>query len=317
MRIDWIEDIIAIIECRTLHEAAQRRFLTPSAFSRRIQVIEESIGATLLDRSSKPAVPHPTLLFHEERIRELAEHTDALKRDLRRHARQPSSPVIIATPPSLATSVVPGLIMRCSARMPVSFRVRPVNPKKCLAMLITKQAQIMLTHRTQHEAVLSEPYLEQLAIGDEQLLPVLASARAGEVAVMGAAGTLQLITYPQETSLDALFSREILPAMNAMAAGTAVVETDHIPVAMAFALEGVGVAWVPESLARPEIDLGRLAICEGLPAPSLTVVASRLSGPRPRVQDEVWGLLAEMADKSSPAPAGADSAGAAERDGKA
>lgn len=317
MRIDWIEDIIAILDCKTLHEAAERRFLTPSAFSRRVQVIEERIGITLLDRSCKPAVPHPTLRVHEERIRELAGDTNALVRDLRRHGRQQGFPVIIATPPSLATSIAPGLIRQFTAKMQVSFRVWPVNPKKCLTMLITKQAEITLTYRTQFEEASKELYLEELVIGHERLIPVFAPSSAGEVAEMGEAGVLRLIGYPPRTSLDTLFHREILPAVNAMTAVQIVVETDHVPVAMAFALAGVGVAWVPESLAVPEIAVGRLVTYEGLPQPRLVIVASRLIGTRRRMQSEVWNLLEEIAEEAGRMPGGAGLAALAEGAGEA
>ena len=54
MRLEWLDDILAIASTGSFSGAAERRHLTQSAFSRRIQQIEQHIGVELFDRSQKP-----------------------------------------------------------------------------------------------------------------------------------------------------------------------------------------------------------------------------------------------------------------------
>ena len=46
MRIEWLQDILAVARTGSFAQAAQQRNLTPSAFSRRIQGIEDHLGVS-------------------------------------------------------------------------------------------------------------------------------------------------------------------------------------------------------------------------------------------------------------------------------
>jgi DNA-binding transcriptional LysR family regulator len=58
--IDNLKALAAVIDSKSLTEAASRLFLTQSAISRRIQQLEEALGGTLLDRTQRP--PRSTAL---------------------------------------------------------------------------------------------------------------------------------------------------------------------------------------------------------------------------------------------------------------
>ena len=60
MRLEWLKDVLTVAETGSFTEAAQRRHLTQSAFSRRIQMIEDYVGVELFDRSRKPVQLRPT-----------------------------------------------------------------------------------------------------------------------------------------------------------------------------------------------------------------------------------------------------------------
>lgn len=57
MLFEDLRALAAVIECTSLTKAAERLCLTQSAVSRRIQHLEESLGATLFDRTYRPPVP--------------------------------------------------------------------------------------------------------------------------------------------------------------------------------------------------------------------------------------------------------------------
>jgi LysR family transcriptional regulator, hypochlorite-specific transcription factor HypT len=54
MELKWLDDYIALIDSGSFSAAAARRHVSQPAFSRRIQMLEEWLGVTLIDRTRKP-----------------------------------------------------------------------------------------------------------------------------------------------------------------------------------------------------------------------------------------------------------------------
>ena len=47
----WLEDFVALATTRSFSQAAQKRFVTQPAFSRRIRSLENMLGLTLVNRA--------------------------------------------------------------------------------------------------------------------------------------------------------------------------------------------------------------------------------------------------------------------------
>ena len=54
MELTWIDDFLALCQTRNFTRAAETRNTTQSAYSRRIQRLEEWLGASLFFRESRP-----------------------------------------------------------------------------------------------------------------------------------------------------------------------------------------------------------------------------------------------------------------------
>ncbi len=50
----WLEDFLALADTRNFSTAAALRNITQPAFSRRIRMLEQSVGAELIDRTQTP-----------------------------------------------------------------------------------------------------------------------------------------------------------------------------------------------------------------------------------------------------------------------
>ena len=50
----WLEDLVALAATRSFSQAAERRFVTQPAFSRRIRSLENCLGLTLVNRAKTP-----------------------------------------------------------------------------------------------------------------------------------------------------------------------------------------------------------------------------------------------------------------------
>ena len=140
MKLEWIDDLIAVAEASTLTEAAARRHVTQPAFTRRVRAIEEHLGVALLDRTRRPVRPTRAVLDRVEEFRALAIQMRRVSDELAA-ATHGQNHVALTCQHSLAMSVVPRVVARIRATVPaVALRLRTGNHDLCYSMLITGRA---------------------------------------------------------------------------------------------------------------------------------------------------------------------------------
>jgi len=290
MRLEWLEDILAVVETGSFSAAAERRFVTQPAFSRRIRVIEEHIGAELFDRDRKPVVLKPLAHTHQEEFRRLVADMKDLLSELRRQGRKAHNRVVIACQHALSATLAPALVGTLFQALDTSVRLRSANRDECLALLMTKQADILLHYQTDAEAM-EDPgqFVERVTVGEERLLPVVAAARRREVEKGLVFGELPIIAYPGDTFLGRVFKDELLGLIPGEVYLYQRVETGLTIAALEFALNGIGVAWLPGNLAQEGLRSGRLTPLDDLlPATGLSISAMRLADQADSGADRIW-----------------------------
>ena len=67
MELKWLEDLLVLLEERSISRAAARRHVTQPAYSRRIRQLEAWLGVELVDRSTKPIKIRDAALALEDR----------------------------------------------------------------------------------------------------------------------------------------------------------------------------------------------------------------------------------------------------------
>jgi len=290
MRLEWLEDIVAVIETGSFNAAAQRRFVTQPAFSRRIQAIEEYVGTELFDRHRKPVRLKPTVARHQEDIRHLVTQMKDLLYELRREGREAHNRIMIASQHSLTATRVPAIIELLSQRLDVRVRLRSANREECLALLMTKQVDLLINYQSAAEAAADAgDFLERACLGVEDLIPVYPSARLGPLEDSYRRGDLPVIAYPSDVFLGRIFNGEILLQIPRGEFMLRRVETALTLAALQFAIKGIGVAWVPESLARDAISRGLLCDLRGmLPSATLIIAALRRAGAHTSTENLLW-----------------------------
>jgi len=305
MRLQWIEDILAVAETGSLAAAAERRRLSQSAFSRRIQKVEDFVGVELLDRSRKPIQLKPTTAEQREQLVRLAGDLRQLVADLRRGERTAKNRLVIASQHALTTAFTPGLIRRLEAKgLEIHIRLRSANLDDCIALLLARHAEIALVYRLAGGAnPIDADYIEATTIGRDRLVPVFGTA-AGAAGLAGP--SLRYIAYPKEVYLGRLLESHVLPRVQPRWSPVPRVETALTPAALELAVNGIGVAWVPLSLAEARIADGTvLDLAARLPSLDLDIVALRLVGAAAPAESAVWREL------PGPAPPAAERAAAA------
>jgi LysR family transcriptional regulator, hypochlorite-specific transcription factor HypT len=291
MRLEWLEDVLAVAETGSFQEAADRRRLTQSAFSRRIQHIEEQIGVELFDRARKPVQLLPTTVDQRDQIARLANDLRQLVADLRRGERIASNRIAIASQHALTTSLTPGIVKAIHARHKAThIRLRSANLDECFSLLLSRQVDIAIVYRLPGEDhPISQSFVETVAIGTDRLVPVFAAAATADLNAQFAAGELPYISFPPDVFLGRALDRDILTQVHHQTRPVAKAETALTLAALELAAVGVGVAWVPVSLAQQRIADGSLVdLSTTLPSCQLEVTAVRLFGNPWPFADSVW-----------------------------
>lgn len=292
MRLEWLEDLLAVIETGSFSVAAHRRILTQSAFSRRMQMLEVYLGAEIFDRSRKPIRANEATLAQTERIRTLVHDLRMLAHDLKQHERSLHRRIGIACQHSIMTTAGPRLVKDLLARQDLTVRLHSANFDECLGLLLTNQTELVLVHLVSTIPLPARPdFFEILPLKQDHFVPVASAA----VAQLIGTGSVPHIAYPGDIFLGRLFDREISARVDPAITLMAQVETALTLAALQMAEEGLGVVWAPLSLCRTEIAQGRLVnLSDRLPQCPMELMAIRLSGPKTAFEDEVWSILPEI-----------------------
>ncbi len=277
MNLEWIDDLLAVIDSGSLSNAAQRRFITQPAFSRRIRAIEKNMGITLIDRARKPVQAEPSLIAMETRLREASQLLHELKKDMS-NASNDGGELILAGQHALTTTLAPQLVKSVGADGDRRIRLRSANRDECLSLLFTRQVDIALLYQLTHEpASTKEPFVDSHQLGHDLLIPIVA---ANDITVFEKEiqnTSLRIVAYPRDVFLGDVLYKKILPHIDEAIEVRPVSETALTSAAIQLALAGNGVAWVPLSLAQAAIDRGEIIrLDEKLPIEHMSVVALKL-----------------------------------------
>jgi LysR family transcriptional regulator, hypochlorite-specific transcription factor HypT len=291
MRLDWLQDIQSVAETGSFSEAAQRRNVTQSAFSRRIRQIEDFLGIELFDRGKKPIQLRATTRENLDQIVSLIAATHQLASDLRRGDRVAGQRIAIASQHALLTSMTPQLVRQVHAQArDMQFRLVPANLDECLAMLVSRRVDFAITYAVAgEESPLSEEFVESMPVGSDRLIPVVASDQRHCVPDWLAAGVLPSVTYPDEVFFGAVMRRNVLPLLDDRLRLNVHAVSELTLAVLELCSQGLGVAWVPLSTARTRLGAGEIASVEHvLPSVSLRVHTSRLVGRHELAEAKFW-----------------------------
>ncbi len=293
MRLEWIEDILAVAEHGSFQAACEKRNVSQPAFSRRIRQIEKALGVTLFDRSARPARLAAHVTDHLERMRDLSAGLRDLALALRDTGGTRRRRIVIASQHAIAATLTPEIVARY-ADLDVHTRLRSANRDDCLAQLMTRRADIALIHDVAGaERLPGADFMDIVQIGTETLIPVYSGEHLDMLNAAYTQGELPVIAYPSDVFLGQVQRRIIFPRLTRVGRIRPRLETALTLAALEFARSGSGVAWIPEHLARADLRVGRLvSLGSTLPQVSMNLIAARLNSGTPRIVQDVWDRIA-------------------------
>jgi DNA-binding transcriptional LysR family regulator len=265
MEAKWLEDFIALADTGSFSRAAELRHVTQPAFSRRIQALEAWLGTDLVDRTV-----YPTCLtaagetFHAEAIAMLArlDETRAMLRGMR-----PALGEVIdfAAPHTLSLTFFPRWLgrIRSEAGLPgFTARLMALNVHDAAMSLVQGSSDLAMVYYHPRLPVQLDPRrYDMLVLGNEAVLPYARANADGTPQFTLGADPVPTLAYAPNAYLGRITDL-ILSAAQPRPRLEVRYETDMAEGLKAMALEGHGVAFLPESAVLREVEAGRLA-CAG------------------------------------------------------
>lgn len=261
MEFAWLMDFVELAKQGNFSRAAEFRNVTQPAFSRRIKLLEEWTGATLINRGS-----HPVELTEAGR-QFLDQATDIIDRlNKARQSAQEAEESAKATLRFTATQVLSlSFFPKWLRTITSKFRVDGITLlsgglEPCEYDMLQGKAQFLLCHYYEGMIFRLPPAeYTSISIMVDRLMPVVAPDANGRPLYHldhNDGQAIPLLAYEKQTGLGRIFAtvfdvEQIRPKLIPVA-------SSHLALLLSLVLEGRGIAWAPESVVRTELTQGSL-----------------------------------------------------------
>ena len=296
MDIGWIDDLIALEESGSLSKAAVLRNVTQPALSRRIAAIERWFGAQVVKHGSRPLALTPEMRRLMPAIHEMAATLRHLRSDLQA-SQGGDQRVVVAAQHSLLTSLLPALLADRLATQRTMITVRTAYPEDGAAKLLTRQVDVFITYETRRRTLVGQvPDMREHLIDRGRFVPVTSSrdieARLRRALRSGETLTLPVITFPRQSFFGRVLWEDIAKAIPEHLRLRPLIESEMSTSVARFALTSPAVAWLPQVIAQPYLDDGRMRLLDDLcPSEDLFARCFAIEPERRAGVREIWALL--------------------------
>jgi DNA-binding transcriptional LysR family regulator len=242
MELQWIDDFLAICQTRNFTRAAESRCTTQSAYSRRVQKLEEWLGASLFDRESRPVTLTPAgeaFLTRAHRLRE--DIFDARRAVLSASSHFKKSLRIYTTNTLAATFLSPWLIEN---RLE-NYSLIVASIVGCLEAVRRRHADIgLIPHFGENEGLVGVRTEE---IGVDRLVLSTSLAQKRPVTLIRNKLVGPVMVYTPGTAYGAQVAA-MLDRHRIQIQDSPVCESASAEALLAQVKAGLGSAWIPEIL---------------------------------------------------------------------
>lgn len=255
MELVWLEDFNALAQSGNFSRAAELRHVTQPAFSRRIRALETWVGVDLFERTTQGATLTEAGKHMLSSAQEMTRRLYQMRQEAREVAGKQARSLHFAATHSLSFTFFPGWVRAAERTSPIeAIRLHSDNMRVCEQMLLGGEVQFLLCH--QHPDVPPQFPAESFhskVVGSDLLMPL----QGQQVQAIAADTPLSLLGYTAESGLGRIVSARL--RKEAQPPNVHSVFTSHLAaVLLSMALEGKGIAWLPRTLAEPEISSGKL-----------------------------------------------------------
>jgi DNA-binding transcriptional LysR family regulator len=265
MELAWLEDFITLADCGHFSRAAERRNVSQPAFSRRVRMLEDWVGAPLFNRDTHRVELTPAGLEFRPIAEDILRRVVSGRQLVREVAQVTASSLRFVCTNVLSLNFFPNWLQQLeeAASPQASISLVTDNMADCERLMTQGQAQFLLCHF--HPAAptsLDSTYFRSIDVGEDRLTPVSAPAVPGSreplhalpgsaqapvahLAFSSASGMGRIIAATRTRDAPPVWLNSVFTAHLAM-------------VLLTMAKAGRGVAWLPQSLIGRDLETGDL-----------------------------------------------------------
>ncbi|MEC8326525.1 MAG: LysR substrate-binding domain-containing protein [Pseudomonadota bacterium] len=253
----WLQDFLILSETKNFSLAAQLRFVTQPAFSRRIQALEKSLGCKLIDRRTNPLSLTKEGVAFQPTAQSVLHLLNNSAEKLR--ATSYAQELKIAATHTLALGVFPKILKTLKRQLPnVSAELQIADADDCTKLLKSNNCDYLLAFHD--EELLGEGY-ERYKLGAVKLLPV---ALSSQVNTWQTATKVPYLAYQASIFLgrtvDNALDHQTKSRLEKVASSSM---ADSLKTMV---MQGLGMAWLPEFAIEKELQEEKLSIITGFDA---------------------------------------------------
>ncbi|PLR25748.1 MULTISPECIES: LysR family transcriptional regulator [Pantoea] len=299
LELTWLEDCVALAQSLNFSRAAASRYVTQPAFSRRIVSLEEWLGTPLFERNRRGVSLTRAGEIFVTQIPDLIRALYTLRSEAIEAAGETRPDVIFSATHSLSFSFFPAL-MRNNEKIARfgSFRLLSDTLSACERMIEKGDAQFLLCYYHPHMHInLDQSKYLSVRLGQETLLPYSRCDTATREPIWQATGgrKFPFLSFSAESGLGRILSNT--SQVNRARRGMDIAFTaDLAATLLAMVRAGDGIAWLPETLAAPDVDAGEIAVAAGKDSGLWVPIDIRLFRPAARMSravEELWEIFVD------------------------
>jgi DNA-binding transcriptional LysR family regulator len=261
-----LKDFLLLCDSRSFSKAAEQCHVSISGLSRRVQTLEQWFGTNVFVRGTK------TLEVTEagQRLRAVASEVvyamEGVRKTVQTERDGERARVRFAAPHIMSALFFVEWIPRLHQELPdIRFTVDSDHLGECIDRLHSKSSDYVVALLDDRDLALDRiglsrqtRKLQTIKLGDERMIPVSAPGADGSPAFSLATakgGALSFLAYREDCHLGWSVAQRLEHAGLNLARYHQASLADGI---RQMALSGLGVAWLPFSLVREELQCGRL-----------------------------------------------------------
>lgn len=303
MDVNWLEDFLTLAVTRNFSRAAQMRHVTQPAFSRRIQILEAWVGASLIDRSVFPIGLTPAGEAFRSTAQEVLQTLRYGREEVQGLVPRGSEVITISASHTLAVSFFADWHAELQQRVGrINARVLADNVAACAEALISGTCDLMLAYSDSGVAnIVGLERYPSVQLASDRLIPVSAPGPDGAALhSLNGSGSVPYLCYPSNSLLGRLAS-SVVEREQLAGALEYLFECSMADVLKRGAIAGVGLAWVPERVVRDELASAVLVLAgEERHSISLGITLYRKAERCSPEIERIWALALERSGFNSP-----------------
>ncbi|MHB0775497.1 LysR family transcriptional regulator [Halomonas sp. WWR20] len=264
MEIRWLEDFIALAKTRHFSRAADEQNVTQPTFSRRIRLLEEEMGTTLINRQTLPLSLTPAgeefLLLCEQ----VTERVRLTRERLQSIASADASRLSLAAPQSLVSHFLPRWLEVHGLRQRLIPYLRATTwlIGDYFQALERGECDMALCYWPMGRFDMANDWqgLRYLNIGEERLIPVSAPDEQGKARFTlpgRRQAPLPLIAFHPRGLMAAALEAHLQRSAQTVYL-TPLNENIQTASIRELVIQGYGMGWLPWRTARQALDTGEL-----------------------------------------------------------